>query len=161
MKFVVQRVKNAQVDIEGKTVGKIEQGYMVLIGITHTDTKEVADYFGRNNYFVGKVENNIFKCDDFQLKCDKSEGLYEVMIRPSSITINENNKDFKIKNINYLGDYVEVILSKNEKEVIVKSSVDILNKDYFKLGNKVGIEIKKESISYFKYDKNELNVERG
>ena len=83
------------------------------------------------------------------------------MIRPSSITINENNKDFKIKNINYLGDYVEVILSKNEKEVIVKSSVDILNKDYFKLGNKVGIEIKKESISYFKYDKNELNVERG
>ena len=124
-------------------------------------SKEVADYFGRNNYFVGKVENNIFKCDDFQLKCDKSEGLYEVMIRPSSITINENNKDFKIKNINYLGDYVEVILSKNEKEVIVKSSVDILNKDYFKLGNKVGIEIKKESISYFKYGKNELNVERG
>lgn len=44
MKFIVQRVKNAQVDIEGKTVGKIEQGYMVLIGITHTDTKEVADY---------------------------------------------------------------------------------------------------------------------
>ena len=44
MKFVVQRVKNAQVYIEGKTVGKIEQGYMVLIGITHTDTKEVADY---------------------------------------------------------------------------------------------------------------------
>ena len=124
-------------------------------------SKEVADYFGRNNYFVGKVENNIFKCDDFQLKCDKLEGLYEVMIRPSSITINENNKDFKIKNINYLGDYVEVILSKNEKEVIVKSSVDILNKDYFKLGNKVGIEIKKESISYFKYGKNELNVERG
>ena len=44
MKFVVQRVKNAQVDIEGKTVGKIDKGFMVLIGITHTDTKEVADY---------------------------------------------------------------------------------------------------------------------
>ena len=48
MKFIVQRVKNAQVDIEGKTVGKIEQGYMVLIGITHTDTKEVADYLVKN-----------------------------------------------------------------------------------------------------------------
>lgn len=48
MKFIVQRVKNAQVDIEGKTVGKIEQGYMVLIGITHTDTKEVADYMIKN-----------------------------------------------------------------------------------------------------------------
>ena len=44
MKFVVQRVKNAQVDIEGKTVGKIGKGFIVLIGITHTDTKEVADY---------------------------------------------------------------------------------------------------------------------
>ena len=44
MKFVVQRVKNAQVDIEGKTVGKIEKGFMVLIGVTHTDTKEIADY---------------------------------------------------------------------------------------------------------------------
>ena len=48
MKFVVQRVKNAQVDIDEKTVGKIEQGYMVLIGITHTDTKEVADYLVKN-----------------------------------------------------------------------------------------------------------------
>jgi len=44
MKFVVQRVKNAQVDIEEKTVGKIDKGFMVLIGVTHTDTKEVADY---------------------------------------------------------------------------------------------------------------------
>ena len=44
MKFIVQRVKNAKVYVEGKTVGKIEKGYMVLIGITHTDTKEIADY---------------------------------------------------------------------------------------------------------------------
>ena len=44
MKFVVQRVKNAQVDIEEKTVGKIDKGFMVLIGVTHTDTKEVAEY---------------------------------------------------------------------------------------------------------------------
>ena len=61
-----------------------------------------------------------------------------------------------------LHQYISFIyIRKNEKEVIIKSSVNILNKDYFKLGNKVGIEIKKESISYFKYDKNELNVERG
>ena len=44
MKFVVQRVKNAQVNVEDKTVGKIDNGFMVLIGITHTDTKEIADY---------------------------------------------------------------------------------------------------------------------
>lgn len=44
MKAVIQRVKNAQVDIEGKTVGKIETGFLVLLGITHNDTKEQADY---------------------------------------------------------------------------------------------------------------------
>ena len=44
MKFVVQRVKNAQVVVDEKTVGKIENGFLVLIGITHTDTKEIADY---------------------------------------------------------------------------------------------------------------------
>ena len=48
MKFVVQRVKNAQVNVEDKTVGKIDNGFMVLIGITHTDTKEIADYLIKN-----------------------------------------------------------------------------------------------------------------
>ena len=44
MKLVVQRVKNAQVDVGGKTVGKIERGFMVLLGVTHNDTKQEADY---------------------------------------------------------------------------------------------------------------------
>lgn len=44
MKLVVQRVKNANVEVEGKIVGAIEKGFLVLIGITHNDTKEIADY---------------------------------------------------------------------------------------------------------------------
>ena len=44
MKLVVQRVKNAKVDDEGETVGSIEKGFLVLLGVTHTDTKETADY---------------------------------------------------------------------------------------------------------------------
>ena len=44
MKLVVQRVKNAKVEVKGKIVGSIEKGFLVLIGITHTDTKEIADY---------------------------------------------------------------------------------------------------------------------
>jgi len=44
MKIVVQRVKNAKVDVDGKTVGKIEQGFLVLLGVTHNDTKIEADY---------------------------------------------------------------------------------------------------------------------
>ena len=44
MKLVVQRVKNAEVKVEGKIVGAIEKGFLVLLGVTHNDTKEVADY---------------------------------------------------------------------------------------------------------------------
>ena len=44
MKLVIQRVLNASVDIEGKTVGKIGQGFLVLLGIKEGDTKEQADY---------------------------------------------------------------------------------------------------------------------
>lgn len=44
MKLVVQRVKEARVEVDGKTVGKINQGFLVLVGITHTDTKEKVEY---------------------------------------------------------------------------------------------------------------------
>ena len=42
MKIVVQRAKNAKVVVDSKTVGPIEQGLMLLVGITHTDTVEDA-----------------------------------------------------------------------------------------------------------------------
>lgn len=44
MKLVVQRVKYASVKVDEKVVGKIDQGFMVLVGITDTDTKETCDY---------------------------------------------------------------------------------------------------------------------
>lgn len=44
VKIVVQRVKNAQVEVEGRTVGKIGKGFLVLLGVNHSDTKEQADY---------------------------------------------------------------------------------------------------------------------
>lgn len=44
MKFLVQRVKNASVEVDGKIVGKINKGFLVLIGVTHEDTTENADY---------------------------------------------------------------------------------------------------------------------
>ena len=43
MKFVIQRVKTAKVDVDGATVGKIEKGFMVLIGVCQSDTRATAD----------------------------------------------------------------------------------------------------------------------
>lgn len=45
MKFVIQRVNNAKVTIDGKVNGAIEKGFMVLIGIGEGDTREDADKY--------------------------------------------------------------------------------------------------------------------
>ena len=42
MKAVVQRVSHAHVDIDGVTVGAIEKGFLVLLGVTHEDTEAQA-----------------------------------------------------------------------------------------------------------------------
>ena len=44
MRLLVQRVKNSNVVVEGKTIGEIGQGFMVLLGVAPTDTKETADF---------------------------------------------------------------------------------------------------------------------
>lgn len=43
MRFVIQRAANADVKVEGETIGQIGQGFVVLIGVSDSDTKEIAD----------------------------------------------------------------------------------------------------------------------
>ncbi len=43
MKFVIQRVTHASVTVDGAVLGKIEKGFMVLIGVEDSDTQAVAD----------------------------------------------------------------------------------------------------------------------
>ena len=43
MRFVIQRVKHASVTVDGNILGKIEKGFMVLIGVCESDDKVVAD----------------------------------------------------------------------------------------------------------------------
>ncbi|NLC38861.1 MAG: D-tyrosyl-tRNA(Tyr) deacylase [Clostridia bacterium] len=44
MRALLQRVKEAKVQVMGRTVGQIEKGLVVLLGVTHDDTKEDLDY---------------------------------------------------------------------------------------------------------------------
>ena len=88
MKLVVQRVKNAQVDVDGKTVGKIEKGFMVLLGVTHNDTKQEADYMvkklcnlrvfedenGKMNLSIKDVEGELLIISQFTLYADCTGG---------------------------------------------------------------------------------------
>ena len=43
MKFVIQRVTHAEVEVEQKIIGSIQNGYLVLIGIAEDDNEEIAD----------------------------------------------------------------------------------------------------------------------
>lgn len=88
MKIVVQRVKKAKVDVDGKTVGNINKGFMVLLGVTHKDTKKEADYLvkklcnlrvfedenGKMNLGLKDVKGELLIISQFTLYADCSEG---------------------------------------------------------------------------------------
>lgn len=88
MKIVVQRVTNASVKVDGKIVGEIDKGFMVLVGITHTDTKENADYLakklcklrvfedeaGKMNLGLKDVGGKLLLISQFTLYANTSDG---------------------------------------------------------------------------------------
>lgn len=88
MKIVVQRVKNAKVEVENKVVGQINKGYMVLIGIGPEDTEKEADYlakklinlrvfedeFGKMNLNIKQVGGELLIISQFTLYADCSHG---------------------------------------------------------------------------------------
>ena len=88
MRLVIQRVKNAKVDIDGKTVSSIGKGLLVLLGVTHEDTKETVDYLvkklcklrvfedenGKMNLSIKEVEGKLLIVSQFTLYADCSRG---------------------------------------------------------------------------------------
>lgn len=88
MKFIIQRVKESSVEVDKKVVGKIDKGFLVLIGITHTDTKEIADYLikklinlrvfedndGKLNLSLKDVQGSLLLVSQFTLYADCSNG---------------------------------------------------------------------------------------
>ena len=58
MRVIVQRALNATVTIDGSVVGKIDHGFVLLVGITHSDTEREADLMAK------KVAQLRVMCDD-------------------------------------------------------------------------------------------------
>ena len=88
MKFVIQRVSQAEVVVEEHTVGKIDQGLMVLVSICNNDTKEIADKLvnklihlrifedenGKSNLSVQDIHGNLLIISQFTLYADCCKG---------------------------------------------------------------------------------------
>lgn len=88
MKFVLQRVEKAQVEVDGETVGKIGKGYLLLVGVTESDTVDIADKMiekvarlrvfedenGKINLSIDKVFGEILVISQFTLCADCRKG---------------------------------------------------------------------------------------
>lgn len=88
MRFLIQRVSSASVEIEGNTVGLINQGFCVFVGISNSDTKEVADKMvrklinlrifsdedGKTNLNLSSVSGEMLIISQFTLYADCSHG---------------------------------------------------------------------------------------
>lgn len=124
MKFVIQRVKNASVEVDKKLVSEIKNGFLVLIGITHNDTKETADYLinklinlrvfedenGKLNLSLNQINGELLLVSQFTLYGDCSRGN-----RPSFTEAAEPK---------YANELYEYILDECKKQVeVVKSGI--------------------------------------
>lgn len=117
MKFVIQRVKQASVKVEGSVIGEIEKGYLVLIGVSDKDTEAVADKMikkmiglrifedaeGKTNLSLADVGGSLLIVSQFTLyaNCkkgnrpsfieagapDKANQLYEYIIEESKKSV--------------------------------------------------------------------------
>ena len=88
MKFVIQRVTHASVAVEGNILGKIGKGFMVLIGVSETDNKTIADKRvqklinlrifedenGKTNLALKDVNGELLLISQFTLYADCKKG---------------------------------------------------------------------------------------
>ena len=95
MRFVIQRVTRASVTVEGKQIGAIEHGFLVLIGVSGDDTREIADKIikklvgmrifedeaGKTNLSLGDVGGSLLLVSQFTLYADCRKGNRPSFIR--------------------------------------------------------------------------------
>lgn len=119
MRFVIQRVKEASVQAEQEVIGEIKKGYLVLIGVSDSDTEQVADRMikkmiglrifedenGKTNLSLADVGGGLLLVSQFTLyaNCkkgnrpsfieagspDKANELYEYVIRECKKSVPE------------------------------------------------------------------------
>lgn len=119
MRFVIQRDKEASVQVEQEVIGEIKKGYLVLIGVSDSDTEQVADRMikkmiglrifedenGKTNLSLADVGGGLLLVSQFTLyaNCkkgnrpsfieagspDKANELYEYVIRECKKSVPE------------------------------------------------------------------------
>ena len=88
MKFVIQRGQHASVTVEEERIGNIGRGFLVLIGVSQSDTREIADKMikkliglrifqdesGKTNLDLKSVDGSLLLVSQFTLYADCKKG---------------------------------------------------------------------------------------
>ena len=127
MKFLIQRVTDASVSVDGRVVGEIGKGFFVLIGVCDADTEETADKMikkllglrifadseGKTNLSLEAAGGSLLLVSQFTLYADCKKGnrpsfikagspehaekLYDYIVRRCNLWAEENKSDMKIQ----------------------------------------------------------------
>lgn len=88
MRVVLQRVAHASVMVDGETIGKIQRGFLLLVGVTHDDAMEDMEYLvrkivqmrifedeeGKLNRSIQDIGGEILSVSQFTLYADTKKG---------------------------------------------------------------------------------------
>ena len=148
MKLVVQRVKHAEVKVEGNSIGKIGKGFLVLLGVKNNDTEKEVDYLVKKlcklrifedenekmNLGLKDVEGELLIVSQFTLYADctagnrpsfieaarpeKAEKLYEYFCKECE------NKDIKVEKGKFGADMKVELLNDGPVTILLEKEND-------------------------------------
>lgn len=151
MKFVVQRVSNASVEVNSKIVGEIEKGFLVLVGIKIDDTKEIADFMvsklaklrifedeaGKMNLSIKDVKGKLLLVSQFTLYANCKGGNRPDFINAAKPEYAKELYEYVVQKCKQEGIEVQTGIFREEMKVrllndgpvtIIMDSSEIMNK---------------------------------
>ena len=121
MRVLLQRVKDASVTVGGEITGSISKGYVLLVGITHGDTEQDANYIankvaglriyeddeGKLNRSINEVDGAILSVSQFTLYGNVQKGRRPSFIDAAKTDVAEPLWEYFNEQLRGLGLHVE------------------------------------------------------
>lgn len=121
MRFVIQRVSAASVTVDEQITGNISRGFLVLVGVCDTDTKEIADKMirkmlclrifedadGKTNLSLNAVGGELLLVSQFTLYADCRKGNRPSFIRAGAPDLANTLYEYIIQSCRDQGHHVE------------------------------------------------------
>lgn len=121
MKVVLQRVSSASVTVEGTQIGSIGKGFLLLLGVCDTDTREITekladkicklrifqDENGKTNLSLADVGGELLVVSQFTLYADCKKGNRPSFIKAGSPALAEELYEYMVEQLKVRGNKVE------------------------------------------------------